>query len=36
MIINGGIECGMEKPQALNRQDYYKKFATFFNVKYLK
>ena len=36
MIINGGIECGhgSEKPQALHRQAYYKKFAEFFKVKF--
>ena len=34
MIINGGIECGhgYEKPQATNRQGYYKKFAEYFKV----
>ena len=34
MIINGGIECGhgYEKPQATNRQGYYKKFAKYFKV----
>merc|ERR1719277_119397 len=34
MIINGGIECGhgYEKPQALNRQKYYKEFAKYFKV----
>jgi len=34
MIINGGIECGhgTEKPQAINRQNYYKKFAEYFKV----
>lgn len=34
MIINGGIECGhgSEKPQAINRQEYYKKFAEYFKV----
>jgi len=34
MIINGGIECGhgYEKPQATNRQQYYKKFAEYFKV----
>jgi len=34
MIINGGIECGhgYEKPQATNRQEYYKKFAEYFKV----
>jgi len=34
MIINGGIECGhgTEKPQAINRQGYYKKFAEYFKV----
>ena len=35
MIINGGIECGhgTEKPQALHRQAYYRKFAEYFKVK---
>ena len=35
MIINGGIECGhgSEKPQALHRQAYYRKFAEYFKVK---
>ena len=34
MIINGGIECGhgSEKPQALHRQAYYRKFAEYFKV----
>jgi len=34
MIINGGIECGhgYEKPQATNRQNYYKNFAKFFKL----
>ena len=34
MIINGGIECGhgSEKPQAINRQNYYRKFAEYFKV----
>merc|ERR1712180_300896 len=34
MIINGGIECGhgYEKPQATNRQEYYKNFAKFFKL----
>ena len=34
MIINGGIECGhgSEKPQAINRQEYYKKFSEYFKV----
>lgn len=34
MIINGGIECGhgYEKPQALNRQAYYRKFSEYFQV----
>ena len=34
MIINGGIECGhgYEKPQATNRQNYYKNFAKYFKV----
>ena len=37
MIINGGIECGhgTEKPQAINRQNYYKKFAEYFKVDWL-
>ena len=37
MIINGGIECGhgSEKPQALHRQAYYRKFAEYFKVSYL-
>ena len=35
MIINGGIECGhgTEKPQATNRQNYYRKFANYFKVE---
>ena len=34
MIINGGIECGhgYEKPQATNRQKYYKEFAKYLKV----
>jgi len=34
MIINGGIECGhgSEKPQAVNRQEYYRHFAEYFKV----
>jgi hypothetical protein len=34
MIINGGIECGhgYEKPQATNRQKYYKAFAKYLKV----
>jgi len=34
MIINGGIECGhgYEKPQATNRQEYYKKLAEYLKV----
>lgn len=34
MIINGGIECGhgYEKPQAKNRQNYYKNFAKYFKL----
>ena len=34
MIINGGIECGhgYEKPQATNRQAYYRRFAEYFKV----
>lgn len=34
MIINGGIECGhgSEKPQAINRQNYYRKFAEYFKL----
>ena len=34
MIINGGIECGhgYEKPQATNRQEYYKQLAKYFKV----
>merc|ERR1711962_6868 len=34
MIINGGIECGhgYEKPQALNRQKYYRNFAKYFKL----
>ena len=37
MIINGGIECGhgSEKPQALHRQAYYRKFAEYFKVNCL-
>ena len=37
MIINGGIECGhgSEKPQAINRQNYYRKFAEYFKVSCL-
>ena len=37
MIINGGIECGhgSEKPQALHRQAYYRKFAEYFKVNSL-
>ena len=36
MIINGGIECGhgSEKPQALHRQAYYRKFAEYFKVHF--
>ena len=35
MIINGGIECGhgSEKPQALHRQAYYRKFSEYLKVK---
>ena len=35
MIINGGIECGhgYEKPQATNRQKYYKAFAKYLKVR---
>ena len=35
MIINGGIECGhgSEKPQALHRQAYYRKFAEYLKVR---
>jgi hypothetical protein len=35
MIINGGIECshGYEKPQATNRQNYYKSFSKYFKVR---
>jgi len=34
MIINGGIECGhgYEKPQATNRQEYYRELAKYFKV----
>jgi hypothetical protein len=34
MIINGGIECshGYEKPQAVNRQNYYRSFSKYFKV----
>merc|ERR1740128_83839 len=34
MIINGGIECGhgYEKPQATNRQNYYKNLAKYFKI----
>jgi hypothetical protein len=34
MIINGGIECGhgYEKPQATNRQEYYRRFAEYLKV----
>ena len=37
MIINGGIECGhgYEKPQATNRQKYYKEFAKYLKVTHL-
>ena len=37
MIINGGIECGhgYEKPQATNRQKYYKEFAKYLKVSLL-
>ena len=36
MIINGGIECGhgYEKPQATNRQKYYKEFAKYLKVSH--
>ena len=37
MIINGGIECGhgYEKPQATNRQKYYKEFAKYLKVTHI-
>ena len=31
-VINGGVECGMKKPQAENRIRYYKYFANYMNV----